>query len=1161
MARPAALLDTQISIRPHFRRSISLERDGNRSAVDDYIPTARAIEVLRRLTDAMTQPVAVRAFSLTGPYGAGKSSFALFLSGLLGPSGDPIRSTAEARLRTFAGDVLADLDEARRTFDSDDSGFVRAVATADREPASITIGRALQRGVQERWGSGGPRALRRRVVDLANGASATGRDVADLVVDLNDHAPVLIVLDEFGKNLEYFADSPATGDIFLMQELAERLSGQGGRSLLVTLQHLAFDQYATSAPTEQRREWSKVQGRFNDISFIHDAEQSVRLIELSLDHTVASPRVRRDVRAWATQAFDLCDGLGLAPQLVPNAERVEACYPLNPVAALVIGELCGRFGQHERTLFSFLASGEPGSVATFLKEQRSTPGSLPSLSVDGAWDYFLESAGTSVRNSPDAPRWLEIDSRVRELHGLDDIAVRCAKAVGLLNLVSRGGALRASPGVIALGLGLVDDDGRKVVEAALSRLEAAGVVTYRTFADEYRVWEGTDFDIRGALEVSRTRLEDMSTADLLQQVGPLRPVVAARHSQRVGMLRYFEVRFLDEATPVPTAPADVDGLIAIRLGDPARPVGEASAVDARPTIVINVGPVGSLRDAALDAAAVLAVLDGDDLVDDRVARRELQERASVVLQRLRQQLDALLAAHTTGMLIGHGEVAAGTLSRLCSDVCDLVYPEAPQVRNEMLGRRELSSQGAKARRELLAGMVNRGGLPGLAIEHFGPERAMYEAALRHTGIHRETELGWGFGPPSVESSWLPAWQAAEKTLRDHGDKGIALDVIYERLMAPPFGLKDGPIPVLLTALLLAYRDEVALYQEGSYQPELTDDLLERLVKAPSRFSVKAIAVRGMRREVVEQLGVALGAVPPPPRRRNPTVIRVVAPLLATVRTLPEYTRRTSDLSGDTLAVRAALADARDPAELLFNALPTACGRQPVRASAKADSSEATGLVEDLLAAVEELTGAYDRMLEDSASAVASAFGLPEDLAELRTDLRARSRPLDGKVIDPSLRSFVMAAVDPALDDREWLEVLLLNVSAAVPAAWRDEDTGRFAVRLAEVAGAFRRVEALHYDSVAAERAGFDARRVTITAPTGQEVSSVYWVDHAILDVVQGAAQAALDQLEPVLGSRSLPALIAQLAGRAIVEEGTLWAADEAAPGSATVDEGEVADDR
>ncbi len=1141
MTALAAPLNAHLRIRSQFRRSINVERDQDGSGVADYIPTARAVEVLRRLNTAMRDPGAVRAFSLTGPYGAGKSSFALFLTALLGDAEDPTTLTARDRLHEFAPEDLHDLQAATQEFGSTGKGFIRAVATAQSEPAAATVVRALNHGAESYWGTRGPRRLRAQLKDaLRNLPSA--RELSDLVAVLADHAPVLIILDEFGKNLEFFAQNPADGDIFLLQQLAERLSGENGaRGFLVTLQHMAFEQYAATTTWEQRREWSKVQGRFNDVSFLHDTGQTVRLIAQSLDRDNASKRVHRDIRAWANAQYRSCGDLGLVPQLIASAEQVDACYPINPVATLAVSELCARIGQHDRTLFSFLASGEAGSVARFLVDHRPASGSLPTIAIDAIWDYFLESAATSVGNSPDGSRWLEINARIRDFHGLSELDLRCAKAIGLLNLLDRGGALRASSAMVAFGLGLANEAEREQVTKALRRLERAGVLTYRRFADEFRLWEGTDFDIIGEIESSRIRLAGAPLAHLLEHLQPLRPAVASRHSQRVGMLRYFEVRFLTAEEDGPLLPEDgADGLLGVVLG-PDFP--SVSSADQRPVVLAVAGKTVPLGNAALEASAILDVLDRNEgLANDRVARRELQERAGVALHTVRAELDMVLRSMQTARLVGGEDFpVSGSFSRLVSDVCDRVYALAPQVRNEMLGRRELSSQGAKARRRLLSAMVGSGSLPELGMDHYGPERAMYEAALRHTGMHREVDATWSFAAPYEGDTWSDAWQAAESLIYERAESGVGFGELYRLLEAPPFGLKHGPIPVLLTTIMLAKRDEIAIYQDGTYQPELTDNLLERLVKTPDRFSAKAITVKGLRGDIVDDLGVALGAVLPPPRRRNPTVLRVVAPLLTTVRGLPEFTRRTSDLAPETLAVRTSIASARDPAELLFATLPEACGIEPISDSLPSSSADSTIYVERVIAAVEELTSAYPRMLGEAATAIAAAFVVPATFPDLRADLRARARPLEGRVIDPQVRSFLLHAIDTQLDDEQWLEAMLFSVSGAAPASWRDDDSTRFAVRLAELAGAFRRIEALHYDTVKAERAGFDARRITVTAPTGREISSVFWVDHAVVEQVRAAAELALEKLDSILGPGALPALLAVLASKADTEQsGDEW---------------------
>ena len=68
-------LSSLIRVRQHHLRSAHLEHQQGQ-LIGTYIPTGRGLEVLHRVSRAMTNNDAGRAWSLTGPYGAGKSSFA-----------------------------------------------------------------------------------------------------------------------------------------------------------------------------------------------------------------------------------------------------------------------------------------------------------------------------------------------------------------------------------------------------------------------------------------------------------------------------------------------------------------------------------------------------------------------------------------------------------------------------------------------------------------------------------------------------------------------------------------------------------------------------------------------------------------------------------------------------------------------------------------------------------------------------------------------------------------------------------------------------------------------------------------------------------------------------------------------------------------------------
>ena len=1142
MAEPQRL-SAYVKVRQHHLRSAHLEHHEGQ-VIEAYVPTGRALEVLHRVGRAMTSSDAGRAWSLTGPYGAGKSSFALFVHALLGPDRDGVRVRAEAALGAADPELLALIEAGREAFGASGRGFIRAAATAQREPLSETIVRAFNAGAFGYWHSRMPNDVMMALADA--GRERTPRALSYAFETLCKHAPVLIEIDEFGKNLEHFAGNTAENDLFALQELAERCTGKHGLpALLFTFQHMAFDDYVRGASALQRREWGKVQGRFEDVSFIESAEQSLRLVAGAFDH-VPDSSFEADLRSWASTEAKTCERLGLVRFLSGGQVTLASCYPLHPITLLTLPEMCARFGQHGRTLFSFLTSREPQSVAEFL-ETGTLSAPFPTVGLDQLYDFFVTTSPSS--GSRHAARLIEIDTTIREVTGLTSQQRDVLKAIGVLNLLSQGGPLRASVPIIRYALSAAEPITDKAVRKILAELEQRGVLTYRRFADEYRLWQGSDLDLSALVEQCREDLSLASPAELLAAQHRTPPAIAARHSQRVGMLRYFDARLADPGTKNITGPGvedAADGLLVYFLGPPEDAKQLDVSARGKPVVIATTADYAMITEAVYELAAVLHTLDRPDVQADRVAKRELQERASDARRRLLDRLSTHFHPAASGVQFrlaetGEAVPVGRSLSSLLSDVCDSAYEASPEISNEMLGRRELTSQAAKARRELLTAMVEHHDEEWLGMEGFGPEKAMYAALLRHPRIHRDNGDGtFGYHQPargSMNKAWGAMTQMIDRATADQ----TTLDGVYEKLMAPPIGLKEGPIPVLLTALLLHRLDDVAIYQEGTYQPVLSAELLERLVKSPSRFGVKHFKLTGDRIQFLEAVARAVGNVTgraPVLGRgrgaasRNPALLGVTGPLLTVIRGLPHYTLRTSALSERTRAVRDSITAAREPDKLIFADLPKALGMEGLGSRAGSELAQFARFSAALEAALEELNGAYRALLELCQHSLATELRLAnEDLGALRVALRGRASGLADNLLEPRLRSFVLLACEKDLDDEAWLEAVVNNIAGRPAAGWRDQDSERFQAELHGIGGAFRRYQALHYEALARSRqAGFDAHRITITTPDGTEYTDVVWVDDEARTQLRETVEQALTAAEELLGSRGGEALLALLAG-------------------------------
>ena len=266
-----------ISVKSRFSRSVNVERDTGANSLDGYIPTGRALDVVRRLAQGMLDPSAGRSLSITGPHGGGKSSLAIFVDALLNGKKTQSYRTAFKLLEEFDPVLAAMWEEARKCVDISGQGFYRAVVTAAREPITESILRALKRKAET---NAFPLAsLEKKLRSLKADSSSRESVILEFIKEIAEEHPFILVIDEFGKNLEAYADAPSESDPFILQGIAEM--GQGEKALpifVMTMQHLSFDDYIQSSSSSQRKEWAKIQGRFQDIPYIDSPIQSRKLI-------------------------------------------------------------------------------------------------------------------------------------------------------------------------------------------------------------------------------------------------------------------------------------------------------------------------------------------------------------------------------------------------------------------------------------------------------------------------------------------------------------------------------------------------------------------------------------------------------------------------------------------------------------------------------------------------------------------------------------------------------------------------------------------------------------------------------------------------------------------------------------------------------------------
>jgi hypothetical protein len=1073
MTASAPLLTECVEVRGRFRRSTHLEKDFFAASMNgEYIVTPTARKALRQLAEGMRNGSPSRAWTLTGPYGVGKSAFAVFLTRLFcatGKQGQQIQRQLEDSDPQL-------INEMRKLglFGTRSKGFLPVLATARRTPASRCLAESILAAVSSiRNGkvSASVRHLPETLKLQRNGQPLDSRQIVDAISSLSEAARatgyegVLLIVDELGKLFEYAARYPQKSDVFVLQELAEQAARSNSNPILfVGLLHQSFQEYAVHLDLATRREWDKIQGRFDDIAFLEPAEQVIRMISQAIRWT---SEIKKIPSNYTEDLAIAASRVGVAPPGIQQSEfeaTAKAAYPLHPATLVALPFVFRRFAQNERSLFSYLSSLEPYGFQEFIKTHALTTDTPPVIRLGDLFDYFTKNFGAGLYRHPQALRWLEAADVLDRKEGLSPLQREVVKAVGMLNALGEFCHLGATEEVVSFAVTDSVPPGTELREA-LKSLQEASIITYRKFNHTYRIWEGSDVDIEERIaEGERKVRQGLNLADSVRRYLPTRPLVARRHSFETGALRYFTVEYVDdpESLAAHLVPSEADGKVLVCLAESAV-VAEhfqklAMATGERGDLLFAIPQlIGELRAVVTELGALRWAWENTpELRDDRVARREMSRRIAEADQMLQRNVDGLLdprdePAGSACLWVHEGKLAVVRspvdVSQLLSGVCDEIYKKTPRIRNELIMRRSLSSASAGARRNLIERMLSRHSEEILGLQGYPPERSMYESVLSATGLHRKDGAGnWGFHAPGNANltKIVFAWNCLRDEVFGRQPEPIALDRLFARLAAPPFGVLPGLHPVLLCAFMLAHPDETTLYREGTFLPESGIADFEVLMRRQELFAIAGSRISGGRAAVVERLAKGLNV--------NPATVPVVRALFGMVKSLPDFAWNTCRLPDTALALRDSFQKAKSPEQFLFTALPEALDL-PVFTEVKLKREDIDGFFDSLNANLRYLSEATPSAIGSSRDILLTACGLNEG-GEYWPELRNIAVALEPAVTEPQLLSF-LKRVTQSGSDASGIESVLALVANRPPRNWSDIDVDRFADTAVAIGKAFR----------------------------------------------------------------------------------------------------------
>lgn len=791
---------------------------------------------------------------------------------------------------------------------------------------------------------------------------------------------IVIFIDEFGKILEHIAKSGRTTDLYLLQQVAEWVNGYENKAYLVTTLHQNFSSYSEGTSASQQQEWEKVKGRYRDIVFNEPVEQllyfaskELKLFQPNKEHARKLDELLNLVNISKLVSFNT----------ILTKKIVEELYPLDWLSANILVQSLQKYGQNERSLFTFVNETSTVSI------RRNTH---IIYNVAKVYDYLVNSLPTEINNPSNSHRaqWL---TAFRALERAElffeenyELASRVIKTILLTNLFSKAGGLLDEKFLISYFRKTEDVD----VKDVLDGLNKSGIIRFYSYSNKINFLEGTDIDIEQELiDVGREISSKINYSRLLKQFAVLDVLYAKRHSFEKGTKRFFEFKILESLDEVTESYDGVDGFINI-ISFPCKEKELIKTSMNHPDngfVVIN--------DTSAIEIWITKLLKYDLLIEkhseDRNAVKLLSQERQYALELLESSTSRDLY-NSGNKWIFSGEIVSvqspKDLYSTISLVCDKIYYKTPCFDNELINRNVLSSPIVTARRALLGQLLENNieldlGYP---ADKFPPDKAIYISLIRETGLHRfnQEKNIYHLSEPDRSSAFAELWSDCNEFLKSALNSKRKISELYELLSARPYKLKKGFIDFFIPVFMIVKEQDYALfYKDSDFVPFLSMDNIDLIHKKAEDFSVKAYNLEGLNINLLESYKELVGITGDRPTQA--TFLSVYSNFLRFIRSLDDYTLNTEKISPAARELRNAVQKSTDPETALFNSIPVALGYGDILDNPSVE--KLTQYTLEIQKAIKELRGSYSELLNRIEGYVTEAFGLKhKEIVDYKAEL-------------------------------------------------------------------------------------------------------------------------------------------------------------------------------
>ena len=968
--------------------SVNIQRDLNKEI--DYIVTKNSLNIYNSLLSSYE--AGVRSFIIQGSYGTGKSSFIWALENQIAGKksffsndGDQLNKVSTWNIVNIIGEPSSLISSFGQEFLDDENATPKLILNAIRERIK------------------------------------TGKNV-------KSKKGLIIVVDEFGKHIEFFVRHNLVEEFYFLQQLAELLNTTDAEAMVIFTMHQDFLSYIPNSQVDLRNEWLKVSGRFKVMLFNEPIEQLLYFAKDSLSEI-------NPIESLSPNAITL-DNIILTSKLTDTHDDEpfnESLFPLDRLSANILVQSLQKYGQNERSLFAFLDFEK--------RKGKLVPNSF--YTVAEVYDYLIENLNSTIQSMENTHRgqWSAIFKALDKCDVLfeknAEIYQNVVKLIGLVNIFSKNG-------------GVLDEEfinsyftltKNTSTDQVLKRLVKNKIIRFFKHKGKFNFIDGTDIDLDNELTLAIKEIPaNFDLTESLESLISLPAKIAKRISFEKGTQRFFSFEFLRSIKDPLALREGYDGMVYLLFEEGIGPsiVQQISKELKFPAIFVIYENSQVIRKELIEIKKHDYVIEKNS--DDATALKLLKEErayhelqvVNLVLNQMYSTTDKRIKRSNRFVVNGEPEIVVSSfeLNRLMSDLVSAFYYRTPKFINELMNREVLSTPVNTARRNLFRLLLSDAVLKedlDFPKDKFPPEKAIYITLLKNTGIHRynENTESYELGAPT-EKELLQLWNFCYELLAKSTQNKIPIQRFYEELkgVESGFGLKQGFLEFWVPLFLVCNNEQFALYREpNEYVPYFNKESFDVMHKNPKLFSIRFYEDNPEKSQIALAYQNLIGSKVVK-YNSNRSQISVYTDFLRIVSNQTNYAKRTKRIKPMAVRVRDAILNASDPESALFVEIPKALG---VNVKSIKDTKRPDALsevyLEHLRVAMSQIEGAFAELLYDLERHLYVDFRLNKEGTFEQNQVLIRellSWGVNPNVLEKDLRLYYNRLMSPLEERTSWL---------------------------------------------------------------------------------------------------------------------------------------------